>query len=282
MLFEHRRADTKHISRLAVTIDNLIRLVGINGTENKATMTLQWETVAIAALIVMFGYTVFGLTGFGSSITAVPILVHVIPLKVVVPTMLLLDLGASTLLVMKSYRSTDRKELLRLVPFMLVGMAAGVSLLVNAPERILLLVLGIFVLSYSAWSLLLRHEWAPIRTAWSAPLGMIGGVFTALFGTGGPIYAIYLARRLNDKITLRATNGSLILCSALGRLLLFTGAGLYTGNAVFKLAAFLLPCSLLGFYLGTHLQPRLSTKQVVQLVWAVLIVGGVSLIARSL
>jgi uncharacterized membrane protein YfcA len=245
-------------------------------------MTLQWETVAIAALIVVFAYTVFGLTGFGSSITAVPILVHVIPLKVVVPMMLLLDLGTSTLLVMKSFRSTDRKELMRLLPFMLVGMAAGVTLLVNAPERILLLMLGIFVLAYSAWSLLLRHHGTPMRAGWSAPLGLVGGVFTALFGTGGPIYAIYLARRLNDKITLRATIGSLILCSALGRLLLFAGAGLYTGNAVLTLAALLLPCSLIGFYAGTHLQHRLSSKQVVQLVWAVLIIGGVSLIARSL
>jgi uncharacterized membrane protein YfcA len=37
-----------------------------------------------------------------------------------------------------------------------------------------------------------------------------------------------------------------------------------------------------GLYLGSHLHSRLPTARVVQVIWAVLIVGGVSLVVRNL
>jgi uncharacterized membrane protein YfcA len=243
---------------------------------------LGFETVAFVALIIILAYTVFGLTGFGSSITAMPLLVHLIPLKMAVPMMLIFDLAASLLLGLKNRRVVDRKELLRLVPYMLVGMVFGVVVLVHAPERLLLLTLGTFILAYSAWSLLLRPEVRQIQSGWSMPLGIAGGVFTALFGTGGPIYTIYLARRLDDKLVLRATISSLIFVSGLSRLVLFTGAGLYGRSGLLMLAALLLPFSLAGLYLGNFLHSRMPAKRVVQLIWVILIAGGSSLILRNL
>jgi uncharacterized membrane protein YfcA len=244
-------------------------------------MSIPFDTVAGAGLIVTLAYTVFGLTGFGSSITAMPLLVHVIPLRMAVPMMLIFDLCAGLLLGLKNRRAVDRKELLRLVPFMLAGMTIGVTLLVKAPERALLLTLGVFVLVYSAWSLLFRPSPKPIASAWVMPLGTAGGVFTALFGTGGPIYTIYLARRLNDKVVLRATISLLVFLSALARLALFAGAGLYAQDNLLLLAALLLPCAMIGLYLGSRLHSRLPAQRVVQLVWTILIVGGASLVWRS-
>ena len=51
---------------------------------------LSVAALAGIALAVAAGYTVFGLTGFGSAVVAVPILAHVLPLQVAVPLMLLL------------------------------------------------------------------------------------------------------------------------------------------------------------------------------------------------
>lgn len=245
-------------------------------------MDLPLDTLASAALIITPAFIVFGLTGFGSSITAMPLLAHFFPLRFAVPLMLILDLCAATLLGLKNRSSVDRRELLRLVPFMLVGIVLGVTVLVRAPERALLLLLGIFVLAYAAWSLLYRPSLKTIAAGWSAPLGTAGGVFTALFGTGGPIYAIYLARRLHDKAELRATMTSLIFISGLSRIALFATAGLYAQQNLLLLAALLLPCALLGLYIGSRLHHRLPTQRVVQAVWLILIVGGASLVWRSL
>ncbi|TFW33818.1 sulfite exporter TauE/SafE family protein [Massilia horti] len=245
-------------------------------------MAFGWETVALLALIIILAYTVFGLTGFGSSITAMPMLVLVIPLKMAVPLMLIFDLTSGLLLGLKNRRVIARHEMLRLVPFMLAGMALGVVLLVKAPERLLLLTLGVFILSYSTWSLLLRRDPQPIGSGWSLPFGVVGGVFTAMFGTGGPFYTIYLARRLDDKQILRATISGVIFLSGLSRLALFTSAGLYRQESLLLLGLILLPCALGGLYLGNHLHSRLPAGRVVQVIWGILILGGASLILRNL
>lgn len=245
-------------------------------------MDVPYDVLAIAAVIIALAYAVFGLIGFGSSITAIPLLAHFFPLRFAVPLMLLLDLCATMLLGWKNRSAVDRKELLRLIPFMLLGMVLGVTLLVNAPERLLLFLLGSFVLAHACWSLLLRPGVKTIATGWALPLGTAGGVFTALFGTGGPIYTIYLAGRLHDKSVLRATISTLILASSIFRLALFTGVGLYAQRGLPLLAAVLLPCALLGLYIGNRLHRRLPTQRVVQAVWIILILGGASLLWRSL
>lgn len=247
---------------------------------------LEWiqlpgASLGIAALIIVWAYIVYGLTGFGSSITALPLLVQFIPLRTAVPLMLIFDLCVGVLMGLHNRRVIDRGEVKRLLPFMLAGMVLGVTLLVNVPERALLMLLGVFVLAYSAWSLVVRPEVRPLSSRWAGAFGTFGGVFTALFGTGGPIYTIYLARRLPDKTVLRATISGLLLLSALARLVLFTGAGLYAQPQVLPLAAVLLPCALLGLYLGNHLHHRLAPRRVVQIVWVILIVGGAGLMWRG-
>jgi uncharacterized membrane protein YfcA len=245
-------------------------------------MTFDLLTLAQLALIIVFGYTVFGLTGFGSSVTAMPLLVLFIPLRMAVPLMLVFDLVSNILLGLKNRRFIAKGEALRLIPFMLAGMALGVLALVRAPERALLLVLGVFILSYSAWSLCVRRKPRPLGNAWAGPFGIVGGIFTALFGTGGPFYTIFLTSRLDDKTTLRATLSGVLFCSAISRLVLFTGAGLYRQPALPLLAVVLLPFALGGLYLGNRLHQWLPAERVKQAVWVVLIVGGVSLVLRNL
>ncbi len=170
-------------------------------------LLLPLPTLAAAALTLLLAFTIFGLTGFGSNIVALPLLAQLLPLRCVVPLILLLDLCASLLMGVKHIREVERGELKRLLPVAAIGMVLGVTVLVQAPERWLLLLLGVFVLANSAWALLSRVPPAPISTRWALPAGAFGGVFSALYGTGGPLYAAYLARRVHDKHRLRATLG---------------------------------------------------------------------------
>lgn len=245
-------------------------------------MDLPWFTLLSAAVIVTVAYTVYGLTGFGAAIIAIPLLAHFFPLRFAVPMMLMFDLFAGFLLGLKNRRQLDRQELLRLLPFLLLGMAAGVTLLVQASERWLLILLGIFVLGYASWSLLSKAVPGPVSPRWAVPAGMIGGAFTAMYGTGGPIYMIYLVRRLPDKNVMRATIGVLIFGAALIRLVLFTGSGFYTQPGLLPLSFALLPCALLGYLAGSHLHKHMSTQRAVQAVWLLLIAGSSSLLWRGL
>lgn len=242
---------------------------------------LPLTTLLAAAAIVTLGYVVYGLTGFGAAIVAIPLLALFFPLRFAVPMMLVFDLLTGLLLGLKNRQQLSRAELLRLLPIVAVGMLAGVTLLVRVPERWLLMGLGAFVIAYAGWSLLSRVVPTPVSRRWAYPAGLIGGAFTALYGTGGPIYTIYLARRLPDKTQLRATIGVLIFGTALIRLVLFTGSGFYTQAGLLPLAFALLPCALIGYLLGSRLHARMSTQRAMQAVWGLLIVGGASLLLRA-
>jgi len=243
-------------------------------------MTMAPETLLFAGLIITSAFAVFGLTGFGSSLVAVPFLTQVLPLHFVVPLMVLLDLCVGLLFGRRNHKAVSRPELVRLLPFLLVGMVIGSFVLVSVPEKPLLLGLGSFVLAYVAWKVLARSGSKAMSAAWAAPCGVVGGMFSALFGTGGPVYVMYLAGRLNEKDTLRATIATVIFLSVLVRLAAFSATGLYHAE-VFWLAALLIPCALFGLFAGTRLYHRLPTHRIVQAVYGILVVGGVKLIVRA-
>jgi uncharacterized membrane protein YfcA len=243
---------------------------------------LDAASLMSAGLIVLFGYTVYGMMGFGSNIVAMPMLTQFIPLRTAVPLLMVFDLCTGLLLGVRNRASIDVGELRRIVPWIVIGALAGLAALVWAPERPLLLVLGTGVLAYSVWRLVSNAPPRPLGPRWAVPLGLGGGGFTALFGTGGPLYTIYLAGRIGDRDKLRATLSSLITLTGVLRVVLFTVAGLFLNPALPALALWLLPCGLLGMRLGSHLRGRLAPAKVARLLWIVLIIGSASLIVRAL
>lgn len=248
-------------------------------TELVGLATADWAWVAGSVLV---AYTVFGFGGFGAGIVGLPLIAHVMPLREAVPTTLLLDLVFSGWLGLRHHRLAQHRELLRLAPTIAVGMAAGVLLLAKAPEAWLVGVLGAFVTSYALHSLLSRAAIEPVGPGWAAPAGLAGGVFTALYGTGGPIYTLYLVRRIADTAKLRATTGTLVFAAALVRLVLFTGSGFYAGARLPLLAATLLPLAAVGYAIGSRVHARLPQAQVRRLIWTLLVVSGASLLVRAL
>jgi uncharacterized protein len=241
---------------------------------------LPWTTLLTAAAAVTLAYTVYGLTGFGAAIVAIPLLAQFLPLRFAVPMMLVFDLVAGLLLGLKNRRSVDMRELLRLVPFLLVGMVAGVYLLMRVPERWLLAVLGLFAVLYAGWNLLRKPSMAPLAPGWALPAGFFGGAFTSMYGTGGPIYVSYLARRITDKDVLRASVAALIFGAGWLRLAMFTASGLYAQPGLLMLAATLMPAAVMGYFIGSRLHARLSGPQAFKAVWLLVSAGGVGLLWR--
>ena len=237
------------------------------------------EILVLAALITAASYCVFGLTGFGSTVLALPLLAHFLPLKFAVPLMLLLDLTASLALSSRVRGSLRRDEFARFVPFLLLGMALGVTLLVKLPERPLLATLGAFLLAYSAYCLAGRRALALSRR-WALPAGLASGSFSALFGTGGVLMVLYFAGRLGDASELRATTAAGILVSSLTRVVLFGATGLLTQEGLFPSALALLPSVFIGVFIGQRLHDRIEPKIVLRAIYVLLLANGVSLLAR--
>jgi len=240
------------------------------------------ETLALAALVIAGAYFVFGLTGFGSTVIALPLLVLFFPLKFAVSLMMLLDLTVLLLFGARLRRGLRLDEIGWLVPFMLVGMAVGITVLVQAPERPLLLVLGGFVLCYAVWGLARRGGPPRLARGWCVPIGLVGGAFSALFGTGGVLFAMYNAGRLTDATELRANNAAMILMASLMRLALFSATGLLGQKGLPATALALAPALALGFWAGGRLHASVPAVMVINAVYAVLVMAALTLLVRSI
>lgn len=241
------------------------------------------ELIALGAPAVLLAYAVFGMTGFGAAMVAVPILVQVMPLQLAVPMVVLFDLVCTALVGGSNWRRVCVPELKRIVPWMLLGIGVGVTLLHHLGARWPLIALGSFVLLVCARNLLTRAgaPRPPIARRWVLPFGVAGGVFSALFGTGGPVYTLYLQRRLPEVDQFRATISVVILLSGISRALAFGASGLYAQPAILWLAAALLPVSLLGVFIGSRLRTRVSPAALQRLVLLLLAVAGVAAITRG-
>lgn len=215
---------------------------------------------------------------------AVPLLVQMYPLKVVVPMMVLVDICASLYVGRKSSGDADMQELKWLFPFSVLGMFLGIFLLVKSPSEPLLLILGLFAAVNGMRVLIQRNVEIrdPISKWWALPLGFLGGAFTALFATGGPLYVSYLGLRINNPKVLRATMAFAIFMLTFLRLILMLVTGLILSWEVIGLATLLMPVAFLGIWTGTHVHTKLSNAMMRFAYGLILLFAGAILLIRQI
>jgi uncharacterized membrane protein YfcA len=238
-------------------------------------------TFAIAAAVVFGAYVVFGISAFGAALFVVPILSHFLPLEVVLPMVVLLDVSASLALGVRISREADWSELKWMVPMSAAGAVAGVTLLVALPRQVTIAGIGILLVLYSMYSLRQGAATATVSRAWGAVAGFVGGAFGTLFGVGAPPYAIYLAHRLQHKLAYRATLSNMVVFSVSIRAVVFAAGGLMLADRLIGFAM-LVPFCLAGLWLGNRLQTRISRAGLLRVVAVLLLLIGLSLLARAL
>lgn len=236
---------------------------------------------AVVLPTLVAAYIIFGIAGFGTALVAAPILAQAMPVASIVPLLALLDFAAAAI---SGYRLSDkiaRTELVWLAPLMIVGSIVGVTLLISLPAKLMMLLLGVFAASYGSYGLLAPPIERKIGKAWIGLFAPIGGMFSAMFGSGGFVYAIYLSLRLDDKDAIRATQSTLIGLSTLTRVLLFLAVGIYSDPQLLLLALVSAPAMVIGLYAGHRVTLRMSREQFLRILHLLLIGTGMALVVRG-
>lgn len=225
--------------------------------------------------VALLGYTVLGLTGFGSALVIVPLLAWQWPLPEVVALTLLLDVPASVFHSGLNWRRVQWPELLRLLPGLVLGTALGLWLTPRMPERWPLLILG----TYVAWVGLnalrqpaSRHE--PAAPAGAYVVGVAVGLVEMLFGTAGPLVVAWLSRRVPDVQRMRASTPMIITVAATTVLTGMALEGRLSSPLLWSRWSVLIVAALLGVALGHRLAHRLPVARLRQIICGLLVVSG--------
>ena len=234
----------------------------------------------LTPFVIVLAYTVFGLSGFGSTAIAVPILAHFLPVSYLVPLMALLDCASSIFVGTTGREHLAKDELKWLIPFMFVGFVIGATVLVHVPDHYLRLALGVFAMTIGVYSIANPVMHRAISRLWVVPVGVLGGAAATVFGAGGPIYATYLSGRLGNKSQVRATTSALISVSTVTRAILYAATGLLLHTAIALGTVVLAPFVWVGLKLGTRIHLGLSQQQMRRVVGALLVFTGASLLVR--
>jgi uncharacterized membrane protein YfcA len=239
------------------------------------------EILVFAPLIVLLAYLIFGMTGFGSTLIAVPLLAHVMPLTSALPVVVVLDCIGAIGMGFKLRHNVWKAEFLSMLPFLLIGLFAGAYVLIKLPAKWLLFSLGCIVLLIGV-NFLLNHASRLRLPRWSvAPVGVLAGTTSSAFGVGGPIYAFYFNGRGATVDQIRATIPAVFGFTSVARITIFGSIGLFN-RPVLITAALLLPVMALGMWCGHRLHGKVSREQSLRFIGALVLLSGISLIARAL
>jgi hypothetical protein len=244
---------------------------------------LAWSTDSLwLAAFAFCGSVVFGVTGFGAALVAMPLATQLVPLGFALPLYALADIANSYSVGLEKPKKAVRAELLRLVPTILLGTAAGVTLLVNLPRAWGQGLLGAFIVGYAVYALRPHAYARTISRNWAWVAGFCGGVTSALFGAGGPPYVIYLAQRGLGKEEFRATLGLVTMTSISLRVVAFLITGLLLDAGVWLAAIAVVPAALGGIWLGKHIFLRLPRERLMRVIALLLLASGAALLWRAL
>ena len=235
----------------------------------------------IALTIILVGATVMGTLGFGLGLVTVPVLMELVD-----PQSVVIIVNGSIAVLMLLVLLQVRQHLnLRLAGGMaLGGLAAtpiGVLALDAANPTALRLAIALVIVVLAVLSLI-RVQ---LPLAHKSPAGPVLGFLTSLSVTtlsiGGPLVAIYAVTRGWTPPVMRASLALFFIVFEVAALSLYALSGLADKEDAGNIAV-LLPAVLAGFALASVLVGRMNAPVFRYAAIAVIIAGGLTLLAREI
>lgn len=241
-------------------------------------LELLWAAASMFA-----AFTIRGMSGFGAGMIAVPLMAFVVPLQVAVPLNSLLVFVLFIALMIRDHQRIDWTELRRLIPPTMVGAVAGLWLFATLDNRMLVLMLGGFLVVYALYMMTVSVLGLPqlrCSTRWAWPAGAVGGFFDTIFGGGGgTLVVIYVNARGIARDSFRATLAALWFFEMLARIAGYAWSGYYT-EQVLWLLVLMLPVMGVATLVGERLGNRIDGETFTRLLAVLLFASGVSLLAK--
>lgn len=237
---------------------------------------MDLQIMIIIGIAIFFGFFVQTLVGFAGSLVALPILLIGLKLPDAIAYVSIFYLFSSSFLVKKEWRNIDKKVILKLTFASVVGVLLGIVVLTYSKPAVLQKALGVFILLYILYTLTGKKEMNTNKGVnWI--LGALGGFFSGVFSTGGPLYVISVRNTVQEIRAFRATMIGVLALVTIVRVPALAVSGALTFQHV-KVSLLILPVFFLAQYLGSLLFSRINEVFFKKLLLVLLFFSGIGLL----
>lgn len=245
-------------------------------------------------LVILLSNVIQGITGFAGTILAMPPSLMLVGYPVAKPVLNVLGLLSGIYVFAGNYKRVCWKELKKIVAVMAVGIIGGILIkgLFEGKDQILYKLLGVFIifLSVQGWLSLQKggkkqesgaEAQAPANGD-SPVLYLIlalAGIAHGIFVSGGPLLISYLTKKIQDKVSFRATISTVWVFLNSMILVDDIRAGLWNAQLC-KIQLISIPFLLLGMFVGGKLYARMSQRLFMMITYVLLFISGISLLVK--
>lgn len=234
-------------------------------------------TFLFISLIFFIAGFIQGLSGFGSALFAMPLLTFFIDVKTAVPLCILNSILITLYLSLQLRHYMDKKKILPLFFGSLPGIYLGAAFLKNVEADSIKLLLGVLIVWYGLYSLLVQPVQRGIHRLWGFVAGFFTGFIGSAFSAGGPPAIIYTSLTGWSKEHIKATLTGFFLSASAVTAAVHAASGLtnmlvlkfFLSSAVFLMA---------GVYTGSRLYSMVSRQGYIRVILVTLIILGLMMV----
>jgi uncharacterized membrane protein YfcA len=236
----------------------------------------------LSGVVVFFTHALEAVTGFGCAVLAMPFVTALLGVRRGIIVITILSWLLAFYMAVSKWRQLNFPQFGVICGCMAIGLPVGMYFFRTFDIVFLKKILGIFIITASAWQLFMRLGHKNSKPS-STPRGMrllpyygllvIGGVVHGMFSTGGPLVVIYASRALPDKGQFRAT--LCLLWTVLNTVII--GAYLLEGSVTPPIAgntSLLVPFVIAGIIAGEKIHHKVNEQIFSVIVFSMLLVTG--------
>ena len=223
-------------------------------------LTLGLTGIAIAALALFLGCTVYSATGFGIAMVATPIaLLAIADPQTAVIVVNSAGVSAGVLIAIQARKDVPYREIVPIAVAGALGVPIGVLILKYADPNIIRIGIATLILLLAALSLKEFQGEIPYARVLGIVAGFAVGITLAAFAVGGPLIVLFLLARNLRRQSVRGAMAFFLLVISMVGLGFYTYFELYTTERLTLIAIVLVP-AFIGFALGGLLIKQMNER----------------------
>lgn len=240
---------------------------------------VQWIIISIAAIFI--GFNKAGLPTLG--ILIVTMLMFIFPAKAAVGVMLPMLIIADVFAVIYYRRNVVWNHLIKLLPWVLIGLSVGYFVLDIINDQLLRSIIGGLVITMVGLHVLKDrfrqnfNDLLPTSKIFISVMGTVGGFTTMVGNAAGEVMGIYLLVQGFKKEEFLGTAAWFFMIVNLIKLPLYIQLGLLSGKMIL-LDLKMLPIIFLGAVIGVHILPKVPQRVFNFLILGVAVIGGINML----